>query len=69
MTIPPVKLCKILFYLTNIAAKDSPKTQKSLAFRITMQDTQSTLQDDSVDAAMAAFIELVNKKHGAALRK
>ena len=49
--------------------KGLAEDQKSLAFRITMQDTQSTLQDDSVDAAMAAFIELVNKKHGAALRK
>ncbi|HJV85722.1 MAG TPA: phenylalanine--tRNA ligase subunit beta [Noviherbaspirillum sp.] len=42
--------------------------EKSLAFRFTLQDTQTTLQDDKVDAAMAAFIESVEKKHGAKLR-
>ncbi len=42
--------------------------QKSLAFRITMQDTQATLQDESVDAAIAALVEAVQKKHGATLR-
>ncbi len=42
--------------------------EKSLAFRFTLQDTQTTLQDDKVDAAMAAFIAVVNKKHGAKLR-
>jgi len=43
-------------------------TKKSLAFRFTLQDTQNTLQDDKVDAAMAAFITAVDKKHGAKLR-
>ncbi|MES2538689.1 MAG: phenylalanine--tRNA ligase subunit beta [Pseudomonadota bacterium] len=42
--------------------------EKSLAFRFTLQDTQSTLQDDNVDAAMNAFVAAVNKKHGAKLR-
>ncbi len=42
--------------------------QKSLAFRMTMQDTQVTLQDESVDAAIAALVEAVQKKHGAMLR-
>ncbi len=43
--------------------------QKSLAFRVTMQDTQGTLQDESVDAAVAAIVEAVHTKHGAMLRK
>ncbi len=43
--------------------------EKSLAFRITLQDTQSTLQDESVESAMTAFIEAVQKKHDAKLRK
>ena len=43
--------------------------EKSLAFRITMQDTQSTLQDESIDAALSVFIDVVNKKLGATLRK
>ncbi|RJG06340.1 phenylalanine--tRNA ligase subunit beta [Noviherbaspirillum cavernae] len=42
--------------------------EKSLAFRFTLQDTQSTLQDEKVDAAMAAFVASVEKKHGAKLR-
>jgi phenylalanyl-tRNA synthetase beta chain len=42
--------------------------EKSLAFRFTLQDTQTTLQDDKVDAAMAAFIASVKRKHGARLR-
>jgi phenylalanyl-tRNA synthetase beta chain len=45
-----------------------PAGEKSLAFRFTLQDTQSTLQDDKVDAAMAALISSVTKKHGARLR-
>jgi phenylalanyl-tRNA synthetase beta chain len=42
--------------------------EKSLAFRFTLQDTQSTLQDDNVDAAMTAIVAAVNKKHDAKLR-
>jgi len=42
--------------------------EKSLAFRITLQDTQSTLQDDSVDAAMAALVHAVQQNHLARLR-
>ena len=42
--------------------------QKSLAFRFTLQDTQSTLNDNNVDALMAGFIEVARKKHGATLR-
>jgi phenylalanyl-tRNA synthetase beta chain len=42
--------------------------EKSLAFRFTLQDTQTTLQDERVDAAMAAFIAAADNKHGAKLR-
>jgi phenylalanyl-tRNA synthetase beta chain len=42
--------------------------EKSLAFRFTLQDTQTTLQDDRVEAAMAAFIAAAEKNHGAKLR-
>ena len=42
--------------------------EKSLAFRIVLQDNQSTLQDESVESAMAAFIDAVQKKHHAKLR-
>jgi phenylalanyl-tRNA synthetase beta chain len=49
--------------------KGLAEDQKSLAFRMTMQDTQSTLQDESVDTAIAALVEAVQQKHGATLRK
>jgi phenylalanyl-tRNA synthetase beta chain len=42
--------------------------EKSLAFRFSLQDTQSTLQDDAVDAIMAALAEAAKQKHGARLR-
>jgi phenylalanyl-tRNA synthetase beta chain len=42
--------------------------EKSLAFRFTLQDTQATLNDNNVDAAMARFIEAAHQKYGAALR-
>jgi phenylalanyl-tRNA synthetase beta chain len=66
---PACKIMQDIVLFDEYRGKGLAEDQKSLAFRITMQDTQSTLQDDSVDAAMSAFIELVNIKHGAALRK
>lgn len=42
--------------------------EKSLAFRFTLQDTQTTLQDEAVNAVMSAFFATVNKKHDAKLR-
>jgi len=42
--------------------------EKSLAFRFTLQDTQSTLHDDAVNAAMAAFVAAANQKHGGKIR-
>jgi phenylalanyl-tRNA synthetase beta chain len=42
--------------------------EKSLAFRFSLQDTQSTLQDEAVDAIMAALAEAAKQKHGARLR-
>jgi len=42
--------------------------EKSLAFRFTLQDTQTTLQDEVVETAMAAFIAAASKNFGAKLR-
>ena len=42
--------------------------EKSLAFRFTLQDTKSTLQDETVDATMAALITAVSHFPGARLR-
>ncbi len=66
---PACRIMQDIVLFDEYRGKGLADDQKSLAFRITMQDTQSTLQDDSVDAAISAFIEVVNKKHGATLRK
>ena len=42
--------------------------EKSLAFRFTLQDTQTTLHDDQVNAAMEAFKAVAAEKHGAKIR-
>lgn len=42
--------------------------EKSLAFRITLQDTQNTLQDDRVDVAISALVAAATAKLGARLR-
>jgi phenylalanyl-tRNA synthetase beta chain len=42
--------------------------EKSLAFRISLQDTHSTLQDEKVDAATTALIEAAKSNFGARLR-
>jgi phenylalanyl-tRNA synthetase beta chain len=42
--------------------------EKSLAFRFSLQDTQTTLQDDVVDALMAAMAESAKQKHQASMR-
>jgi phenylalanyl-tRNA synthetase beta chain len=42
--------------------------EKSLAFRFSLQDTQTTLQDDVVDAVMTAVAAAATHKHGAKLR-
>lgn len=48
--------------------KGLENNEKSLAFRVTLQDTQTTLQDDKVEAAVAALLAAVTKKHDAKLR-
>jgi len=65
-------VCRIMQHIVlfdEYRGKGLPEGQKSLAFRVTMQDTRSTLQDESVDAAMAALAEAVHQKHGATIRK
>ena len=42
--------------------------EKSLAFRFALQDTESTLQDEKVETAMAAFIAVAQTKYSARLR-
>jgi len=66
------QVCRIMQHIVlfdEYRGKGLAEDEKSLAFRITMQDTESTLQDEPVDTAMAAFVEAVHQKFGAILRK
>ena len=65
---PACAMMQAIVLFDEYRGKGLGNDEKSLAFRFTLQDTQTTLQDDKVDAAMAAFIDSVNKKHGAKLR-
>ena len=48
--------------------KGIPEGQKSLAFRVVMQDTAKTLTDGEADAAMAQLTQVLAAKFGARLR-
>ncbi|MFZ6814477.1 phenylalanine--tRNA ligase subunit beta [Undibacterium sp. Rencai35W] len=63
--------CKILqavVLFDEYRGKGLESDEKSLAFRFSLQDTQSTLQDDKVEAAMAALLAAVAAKFFAKLR-
>ena len=65
---PACAIMQAIVLFDEYRGKGLENDEKSLAFRFTLQDTQTTLQDDKVDAAMAAFIASVEKRHGAKLR-
>jgi phenylalanyl-tRNA synthetase beta chain len=43
--------------------------EKSLAFRIVLQDTERSLNDDDADAAVGAIVQGLEKQCGAQLRR
>ncbi len=64
-------LCQILqavVLFDEYRGKGLENDEKSLAFRFTLQDTHKTLQDEAVDAAMAAFVAVAGVRYGAKLR-
>lgn len=65
---PACAIMQAIVLFDEYRGKGLESDEKSLAFRFTLQDTQTTLQDEKVDAAMAAFIAAADKKHGARLR-
>lgn len=65
---PACAIMQAIVLFDEYRGKGLENDEKSLAFRFTLQDTQTTLQDDKVDAAMAAFVASAEKKHGAKLR-
>lgn len=66
---PACRFLQHIVLFDEYRGKGLAEGQKSLAFRVTMQDTQATLQDEAVDAAITALVEAVQTKHGATLRK
>ncbi len=65
---PACKIMQSIVLFDEYRGKGLAPDEKSLAFRITMQDTQATLQDEAVEAAMGEFIHAASVKHQAALR-
>lgn len=65
---PVCNILQVIVLFDEYRGKGLESDEKSLAFRFTLQDTQSTLQDELVDAAMAAFVAAAGKHHGARLR-
>ncbi|KQV52000.1 phenylalanine--tRNA ligase subunit beta [Massilia sp. Root335] len=65
---PLGKLVQAVVLFDEYRGKGLEQDEKSLAFRFGLQDTQSTLQDDAVEAIMAALAASAQQKHGAKLR-
>ncbi|HAV34790.1 MAG TPA: phenylalanine--tRNA ligase subunit beta [Massilia sp.] len=65
---PNGKILQAVVLFDEYRGKGLEADEKSLAFRFSLQDTQSTLQDDAVEAVMAAVAEAAKEKHSAKLR-
>jgi phenylalanyl-tRNA synthetase beta chain len=65
---PAGKIVQAIVLFDEYRGKGLEADEKSLAFRFSLQDTQSTLQDDAVDAVMAAVVAAAGRKHAASLR-
>lgn len=62
---PAGKIVQAVVLFDEYRGKGLETDEKSLAFRFGLQDTQSTLQDDAVDAIMAAVARAAQEKVGA----
>jgi phenylalanyl-tRNA synthetase beta chain len=65
---PQGKIVQAVVLFDEYRGKGLETDEKSLAFRFSLQDTQSTLQDDAVDAIMAAAATAAETKLNAKLR-
>ena len=65
---PAGKIVQAIVLFDEYRGKGLDADEKSLAFRFSLQDTQTTLQDDAVDAVMAAAAAAARAKHDAKLR-
>jgi phenylalanyl-tRNA synthetase beta chain len=65
---PACKIMQSIVLFDEYRGKGLDPDEKSLAFHITLQDAQATLQDDAVEAALGAFVLAASQKHQAKLR-
>jgi phenylalanyl-tRNA synthetase beta chain len=65
---PQGKIVQAIVLFDEYRGKGLEADEKSLAFRFSLQDTQNTLQDDVVEAVMAAAGDAAKQQHGARLR-
>ena len=65
---PACRILQAIVLFDEYHGKGLENDEKSLAFRFTLQDTENTLQDDTVEAAMSALIAAVSKVPTARLR-
>ncbi|HEY8024673.1 MAG TPA: phenylalanine--tRNA ligase subunit beta [Burkholderiaceae bacterium] len=65
---PACEIMQAIVLFDEYRGKGLESDEKSLAFRFTLQDTQTTLHDDLVNAAMDKFKAIAFEKHGAKIR-
>ncbi|SFB31590.1 phenylalanyl-tRNA synthetase beta subunit [Collimonas sp. OK607] len=65
---PDCRILQAIVLFDEYHGKGLENDEKSLAFRFTLQDTENTLQEDTVEAAMSALIAAVGKVPTAKLR-
>jgi phenylalanyl-tRNA synthetase beta chain len=65
---PTGKIVQAIVLFDEYRGKGLEADEKSLAFRFSLQDTQTTLQDDAVETVMTAMADAARKKHDAKLR-
>ena len=65
---PLGKLVQAIVLFDEYRGKGLESDEKSLAFRFGLQDTQNTLQDDAVEALMAALVASAKSRYQARLR-
>jgi phenylalanyl-tRNA synthetase beta chain len=65
---PAGKIVQAIVLFDEYRGKGLEADEKSLAFRFSLQDTQTTLQDDMVDALMVAMAAAAGQKHNATRR-
>jgi phenylalanyl-tRNA synthetase beta chain len=68
-TNPAGNIVQAIVLFDEYRGKGLEADEKSLAFRFSLQDTQTTLQDDVVDALMTAMAAAAGQKHNAIMRK